>query len=155
MKKLISLLLTLCILLVPVLSLADSIDLSGMSLADLVKLQEQVTMAMWRTEEWQEVTVPAGLYTVGVEIPAGKWTITATPNASMEQVEIGSKLDDTGMGISWGGSYESNYLYGKQSWAYDESKMNSWDVTLTDGLYINLAAAMIFTPYAGPSFSFK
>ena len=107
MKKLISLLLTLCILLVPVLSLADSIDLSGMSLADLVKLQEQVTMAMWKTEEWQEVTVPAGLYTVGVEIPAGKQTITATPNASMEQVEIGSKLDDTGMGISWGGSFQA------------------------------------------------
>lgn len=155
MKKLTSIALVLCIVMIPVLSLAATIDLSGMSLADLIKLQEQITIAMWKTQEWQEVTVPAGLYQVGREIPAGKWTITATPNASMAQVEIGSKLDDTGMGISWSGSYESNYLYGKESWLYDESQMNFWNVTLTDGLYINLGATMVFTPYAGPSFKFK
>ena len=155
MKKLFTLFLAICILMIPILSLSESFDLSGLSLADLVKLQERVTMAMWKTEEWQEVTVPAGLYKVGVEIPVGKWTITATPKASMAQVEIGNKLDDTGMGLSWAGSYESNYLYGKESWSYNESKMNSWDVTLSDGLYIKLAATMIFTPYSGPSFSFK
>ena len=73
----------------------------------------------------------------------------------MANVEIGDKLDDTGMGLSWMGSYESNYLYGKDSWVYDESKMNSWDVTLIEGFYVNLGATMVFTPYAGPSFSFK
>ena len=50
----------------------------------------------------------------------------------MAQAEIESKLDNTGMGISWSGAYETNYLYGKESWAYNESKMNSWDVTLTE-----------------------
>ncbi len=155
MKKWISFFLVVCLLALPVLSLSEGIDLSGLSMADLVKLQERVTMAMWKTEEWQEVTVPAGMYQVGKEIPAGKWTITATPKASMANVEIGDKLDDTGMGLSWMGSYESNYLYGKDSWVYDESKMNSWDVTLIEGFYVNLGATMVFTPYGGPSFSFK
>lgn len=155
MKKLFSLFLAICLLTIPVLSLSESIDLSGLSLADLVKLQERVTMAMWKTEEWQEVTVPAGLYQVGKEIPAGKWTITASPKASLATVTVGSKLDESGLSISWGGSYESVILEGKESWLYNKSSRNSWDVTLTDGLYINLEAAMVFTPYAGPSFSFK
>lgn len=155
MKKLLSLILAICTLMIPVLCLSESIDLSGLSLAELVTLQERVTMAMWKTEEWQEVTVPAGLYKVGVEIPAGKWTISAMPSASMALVEIGDTLDDSGMGLSWTGNHQLNYLYGKESWAYDESSMTSWDVTLTDGLYIKLGANMVFTPYAGPGFSFK
>ena len=36
-----------------------------------------------------------------------------------------------------------------------KEQMTSWDVTLTEGFYISLAPAMVFTPYAGPSFSFK
>lgn len=125
-----------------------------MTLSELVKLSEQITMAMWKTEEWQEVTVPAGLYQVGVEIPAGKWTITATPQTYSATVKIGTQLEDNGLDINWLYS-ESNNLYGIDSWAYNESKMNSWTVTLTDGMYIKMEAAMIFTPYAGPSFTFK
>ncbi len=155
MKKMFSLFLTICILMMPVLSLADGIDLSGMSLAELVKLQEQITMAMWKTEEWQEVSVPAGLYKVGVEIPAGKWTITASPKASLATVKIGTKLEESGLSISWSGSYDSATLEGKESWLYNESSMNSWDVTLKEGQYISMDATMVFTPYAGPSFSFK
>ena len=154
MKRVCSFLLVLSMMMIPMLACTESIDLTGMSLDELVKLQERVTMAMWQTNEWQEVTVPAGLYTVGVEIPSGKWTITATPNAYMATVKVGTKLNSDGNSISYSGS-ESVYLYGTNNWAYNESKMNSWTVTLKDGMYISLEAAAVFTPYSGPSFSFK
>ena len=155
MRKLISLLLVVCVSLIPVLSFADdSIDLSGMSFSELVELQRRVTMAMWKTTEWQEVTVPTGLYQIGVEIPAGKWTITVLPQAYMETVEVGTNLDESGNAIAWRGK-ESQYLYGVDSWAYNESKTSSWTVNLADGMYISLSSTMVFTPYAGPSFTFK
>ena len=154
MKKIVISLLILSMIVFPIISQAQTIDFSTMTLSELVKLSEQITMAMWKTEEWQEVKVPAGLYQVGVEIPAGKWTITATPQTYSGTVKIGTQLEDNGLDISWLYS-ESNNLYGTDSWAYNESKMNSWTVTLTDGMFIKMEAAMIFTPYAGPSFTFK
>ena len=154
MKKTVAIILSFCFIAFPILGYAGSIDLSGMSLSELIDLSKQITMAMWKTEEWQEVTVPAGLYQIGVEIPAGKWTITAVPEAYSAKVTIGTNLDDNGNSISWLGS-ESNNLYGVENWAYNESKMNSWTVTLVDGQYIELESTVVFTPYAGPSFTFK
>lgn len=57
-------------------SAATEFDLSGMSLDELIALQQQVQMAMWETDDWQEVEVPQGIYKIGVDIPAGMWTIT-------------------------------------------------------------------------------
>lgn len=128
-------------------------DLSGMSLGDLQTLSEQVTMAMWATGDWQEVTVPAGLYQVGVEIPAGKWTISAMKKGDAT-VRIGSELEENGMAISFNGR-TTFYLYGVEHYAYDESKATSTTVTLTNGQYIKFDATVIFTPYAGPGFTFK
>ena len=65
MKKLA---LTLALLLTLTLVPAHAeIDLSGMTLAELMELSQQVTMAMWETEEWEEVEVPIGVYEIGVE----------------------------------------------------------------------------------------
>ena len=55
MKKLIALI--LAVMLLCSTACAAEIDLSGMSLAELLELQQRVTMAMWETEEWQEVEV--------------------------------------------------------------------------------------------------
>lgn len=155
MKRISAFLLVLCLLAVPIFSNAESIDLSGMTFAELVKLQERVTMAMWKSDDWQEVTVPAGLYTVGVEIPAGKWTVTATPNAYSADVTIGTELNETKSAISFMGERKNYSLYGVDNWAYNESRANSCTVTLKEGMYISIGATVVFTPYAGPGFSFK
>ena len=131
----------------------QDIDISTLSYQELVELQTKIQYAIWNSQEWQEVTVPAGLYQVGVEIPAGNWTITALPKG-YGLVTIGTKLRENGLSIASTGS-QSNFLYGKENWVYNESKMTSWSVTLTDGLYIELEEAEVFTPYEGPSFSFK
>ena len=55
-------------------ALAD-VDLSKMSYAELIELRQKIDEAIWASDGWQEVTVPAGGYTIGEDIPAGKWTV--------------------------------------------------------------------------------
>lgn len=64
MKKIFALLLALFLL--PAFSLADIPDISGLSYDELVQLNNQINLAMWNSEEWQEVTVPPGTYQIGV-----------------------------------------------------------------------------------------
>ena len=46
--------------LLPVFSLADLPDLSGLSYDELVQLRDQINLAIWNSEEWEEVSVPSG-----------------------------------------------------------------------------------------------
>lgn len=73
MKKLVSFFLT-ALLLFSAAS-ADPVDLSGLSFDELVALRDQINLAIWNSQEWQEVTVPAGIWQVGKDIPAGHWSI--------------------------------------------------------------------------------
>ena len=131
------------------------IDLSGMSLAELIELQQRVTMAMWGTEEWQEVTVPAGAYEIGKDIPAGYWTIRPVDGETAE-VQWGSALDISGTDIGFRARYAYEQItsptdiYAK----YNNIDSVSWD--LTDGTFIVIqSSAVVFTPFAGHSFEFK
>lgn len=74
MKRIFCLFLILCLL--PVFAYSEQIDLSGMTFEELVELREQINLAIWKSKEWQAVTVPQGVYEVGKDIPAGKWVIT-------------------------------------------------------------------------------
>lgn len=73
MKKLLSVIL-IAALILPAIALAD-IDLSGMSYADLLALRSQVDRELVTRKEWKEVTVPAGEWTVGEDIPEGSYSI--------------------------------------------------------------------------------
>ena len=57
--------------------MAESIDLSSLSFDELIAFRERINLAIWDTEEWQEVTVPTGTWEIGKDIPAGHWTIKA------------------------------------------------------------------------------
>ena len=72
MKKLLCIIMILCML--PVISLAD--DLASMSYNALIELSRQVTAEIMSRPEWKEVEVPSGEWTVGVDIPAGVYSIT-------------------------------------------------------------------------------
>lgn len=74
MKKILSVILTFA-LLIPAACFGEEIDLSGYSFAELAALRDRIQMEMMTRDEWQEVTVPAGLWEVGVDIPAGAWLV--------------------------------------------------------------------------------
>jgi hypothetical protein len=131
------------------------IDLEGMSLADLARLRDQITAAMWASDEWQEVTVPVGVYEIGKDIPAGYWTISA-PDGSTCYLCWCSALDESGTDDA---GFESVYSYEQvtspshRQYSAGDPTSVSWN--LTGGYLIVKVAAVSFTPFTGHDLGFK
>ena len=79
MKKLFSILLVLCLF--TSLALAET-NLSQMSYDDLLTLQKDLVKEIMSRSEWKEVEVPAGQYTIGVDIPAGWYSVRPKSQSS-------------------------------------------------------------------------
>lgn len=154
MKKLISCLCVFALVLALVPAAFAEWDLSGLSFDELVALKEQVQRAIWDSAEWQEVTVPQGIYKVGPDIPAGKWTIKA-PAGGYTVVKIGSQLDENGTDVDYRG--ESKPICGENytGWA-PSSACEFWTVELREDQYVSVKNGdCVFTPYAGNALGFK
>lgn len=83
MKKLIAFIITGCLL----FSFACAEDLSSLSFDQLLDLQKSVTAEIISRPEWKEVTVPAGTWTVGTDIPSGFYCVKST-DPSLNLVEL-------------------------------------------------------------------
>lgn len=154
MKKLFSLLLILA-LLVPSMAFAGGIDLSAFSFEELVQLRQQIARELTTRPEWKEVTVPQGIWLVGEDIPAGHWTITAADRGA-PILYIGKALEENGREVDSFNSMMLGYYYkieltSPQNIMFDENKdISSFDIELTDGLYIQIKyASVIFSPFTG------
>lgn len=161
MKKFLVILLALTLLSTAALA---EIDLSGMTYDELVALKDQINLAIWNSQEWQEVTVPQGLWEVGKDIPAGHWTVRCADEGlegfmkDMVQIEWGDKLNDSGR-ISIGGRYGAKTIYHPKGSSYTAADISECDFEWKDGDYVYIASSYnraVFTPYAGkPSLGFK
>ena len=155
MKKIFCVLVVGILLISTAAVIADGVDLSGMSFDELVALKEQINLAIWNSQEWQEVRVPTGLYKVGEDIPAGKWTVLA-PEGSYNYVKWGTKPDASGTHLeSWEGN---EMIYSTSFERYDPNNHRSQlDIELFDGMYFYVEdGSAIFTPYNGkPDLGFK
>lgn len=153
MKRLLSVVLVLIVLAAS--AAADPVDLTGMSFDELVALRDQLNLAIWNSQEWQEVTVPAGVWVVGEDIPAGHWTIRPLPD-SYVNVTYFDRLDQFGKGVGlgwlgWGGTLTS---YGEGDLTFGEP--TQVDLVMEAGMFFKCSKAVIFTPYAGkPDLGFK
>lgn len=139
MKKLVCYFILIAILMSVVLSFSSAeTDLSGMSFDELIALQEQVNIALWNSDGWKEVTVPVGVYKVGEEIPAGKWTIKRSVD-QYTYFRVGEKFEN-----------------GKVSrYAFTTDLESEANLTLVEGTYIEISYfPVVFTPYVA-SFSFN
>lgn len=165
MKKLVALVVALILVSSVALATTVSFDFSGLSLAQLIEVQQQLTMAMWATEEWQEVEVPQGVWIVGEDIPAGTWTVRCADigrnSYMMRKCDFswGESLSDNGQYIKWQGRHDSANIYNPNHEDYDEGEATEYTFTVQDGDYIIIDSAYnkaIFTPYAGkPTLGFK
>lgn len=118
----------------------------GYTLDQLQREYLAILEAMWKTEEWQSVEVPAGVYQVGVEIPAGEWTLS---NSDWFSVQVGTKLDATKTEIE-----SSNRTV--HELIYMENYKNGWTVELTNGDFIVINKVIYFSvPVKGQGFIFK
>lgn len=152
MKKLVALL-TLCALLTaPALA---EIDLSGMSFEELLELKEQVNRALWDCAEWQEVTVPAGAYVIGRDIPAGYWTIAPVAGAWAD-VTWGSKFVANGTDIDWSDEIANEIILSSTTSVYSTGDVETVSWNLTDGTVLLIEhSSVVFTPFVGHSLGFK
>lgn len=140
-------------------AMAEEIDLSSMTYDELVALKDQINLAMWKCEEWQEVTVPQGVWKVGEDIPAGHWTIK-TDNIYYSRISCGTVLNETAKDIDPFKSqfYYSDSIKSKESKFFDATQDKAEiDFDFKDGMYIIISSgSVIFTPYSGkPSLGFK
>lgn len=153
MRRFLVLLLSL-ILATACASAAADVDLSGLSYDELVALRDQINLAIWNSQEWQEVTVPAGVWIVGEDIPAGHWTIRPIPETYISLVYCDA-LDKFGKDPApgwhgWGGT-----LTAKTS-GITVNEPKEVDLVMVDGMYFINRGDVIFTPYAGkPDLGFK
>lgn len=128
-KKFLSVILTLCLLL-PVIALAE-IDLSAMSVDELIALNKAVVMELMSRKDFKEVPVPAGTYKVGEDIPAGSYTVRAKQLAALI-------------------TFEKNGDYGDMYTIESDSCIGK--LTLEEGEAVQVTGDVIFTPYAGLGF---
>lgn len=159
MKKMLGILLGITLLLSAVSALAAEIDLSGMSYDELVALKDQINLAMWQSDEWQEVEVPQGVWVVGEDIPAGKWTVKCAEPWINTEINWGESLTESGERIAWGGRYSvynsvynPNHRYYKKG---DGITEYTFEVRSGDFIVVDDGSAIFMPPTGKPSLGFK
>ena len=156
MKKLLTIILILA-LAVPAAAFADLPDISNLSYDELVQLKDSINLAMWNSQEWQEVTVPQGLWIVGKDIPAGTWTVKCAIEG-LSSVAFGDTLNETGTDVKYSQYYHSEIVVSPDYKRFEKDKdIAEYTFTVKDGDYIQIKnASVIFTPNTGkPSLGFK
>lgn len=150
MKKLITIALILALLL-PAAALSDLPDISGLSFDELVQLRDQLNLAIWNSQEWQEVIVPIGVYKIGEDIPAEAWTISA----ASDNPRIGTyiyycrHLNSIGKEPAWDGT-ELFYQAIENKEDGGGYTPTSLDLTCKEGMYLIVRdGPAMFTPFAG------
>lgn len=129
-------------------SLAGTVlaEYAGLSLKELQEKHLETLRAMWATDDWESVDVPAGAYQVGVEIPAGEWSLS---HKSHFLVVLGTKLDQTRTEIDWDSIITSEFVN-------MEDYPQGWTATLSNGIFIVIDKMVTFTkPVKGGGFKFK
>ena len=155
MKKFLALFLILALLL-PAAAWADLPDISGLSYDELIALKDQINLAIWNSDEWQEVTVPAGTWKIGEDIPAGHWTIKPGVSHGYFHVYYFEKPNEFNEPYAPLSKHSSRAIATEDFHPFDEEYQHFTDFDMVDGWYFYTPNTVIFTPYSGkPDLGFK
>lgn len=136
MKKLFALILVVCM---TASFAAAETDLSSMSFSNLLALQKEIVAEIMSRPEWKEVTVPAGTWIVGQDIPAGSYCMKPAGKGKVN-ITVWKKAvhDYSNNGLIYNELISQDSPYGK--------------MTLQDGQIIEFGSAIIFAPPASLGF---
>ena len=155
MRKLITIILAVALIL-PAAAMADLPDISGLSYDELVQLKNQINIAMWNSQEWQEVTVPPGVWEIGKDIPAGHWSIRLIEGAGPWYVIYAAGISEDGHDIDYDKQFIMECLCDPANEYFDGSYKAETDFDMKDGWFVRLNCTAVFTPYTGkPDLGFK
>ena len=136
MKRLITIILILAMLL-PVAAMADLPDISALTEAELIELNHQIQLILFSQKLVDGVTVPAGEYIVGEDIPEGVYRVEVVYKSAGGTLFIFDKADD---------SMYSDQSYLGEFWGVEEIGK----LTLKAGNKIKISTnALKFFPYVG------
>lgn len=131
MKKLLAI--TMILVCMATLATADSIDLSGMSFDELISLRNQLNEEIIGRPEWKEVTVPAGDWVVGQDIPAGVYGIRNDGKNSVNLSVWKNAINDySNHGLQYNELIKSGGEYGR--------------IQLEEGWIVSIGYPLVFTP---------
>ena len=136
---------------------AEEIDLTTLTWEELLELKTAITLEQLTRDEWEEVEVPQGVYKVGEDIPAGKWTVRCTRGNHLT-ISWGQYLDDDGHDIDYfKGINDAKNIKNLNGRLYDEGDATEYTFDAVDGYYIVIEySSATFTPFAGkPDLGFK
>lgn len=140
-----------------IIQVTPNFDLDGLSYSNLIDLKEQINLAMWQCEEWQEVTVPQGLWEVGKDIPEGHWTVRCATDAYAE-VYYGDTIAPDGKSLKITTRFVHEEVVSPEFRTYEEGKdLVDFSFEVRKGDYIVIdRSSVIFTPFSGkPDLGFK
>ena len=153
MKRLYALLLVF-VLFFSASAFADLPDISSLSYDELIELRDLIDTAILNTQEWQEVTVPAGIWEVGKDIPVGHWMVYP-PDDDIGQVYYCEVVDYDRKLPDSAGKYHTIVLAGKKS-GFANQTANYIDYDMKSGWFFINNVTVTFTPYPGkPDLGFK
>lgn len=143
---------------------AEGIDLSGLSFAELAELRDRCQSEMMTRDQWQEVTVPQGVWEVGSQIPPGKWVVKCFDSARDDYLLkecwlFVGKGKPNYNGFYWSGE-EEKYdmeIYNPNSYRYSGG-LTEYVIELEVGEYVSIHPQYnkaVFSPYMGINLGFK
>ena len=139
---------------------AFDIKIDSMSYDELLQLKERINLAMLNSSEWQEVTVPTGVWEIGKDIPAGKWNLSVSPDSKSKLAFFTycDRLDSSGLDA--GNMFDCKIYYRGTLNRKDSDNGEypvSLDVDFKSGTYIIIEyAPLVFSPPVGkPDLGFK
>lgn len=157
MKKIACILLSMALMSCLVLTVcAEEIDLSALTWDELLDLKARITMEQLTRDEWQEVEVPQGVYVVGEDIPAEKWTIRCKVGNHL-RFAWGESLDESGHDVDFYGICDIAHLTNPEYKYYESGDDVEYTFDAVEGYYIVIEdAPATFTPFSGkPDLGFK
>ncbi len=140
MKRVLSIMVVLLVVLgLTGVALADAItvDPATASLEELIATRTAIEQAIMSRDDYKEVKVPAGTYSVGDQIPAGEYTITTS--ASMALVTVYGKGGKEAFDL-----VSTNTITGADGIGR---------LVLEDGYTVEIVGGVLFAPYAGLGFN--
>lgn len=131
----------LCMALILALAVpASAAKVSEMTYEELIQLRQLVDREILSRPEWKQATVPAGIYKVGVDIPAGTYSIRLPKNGGYEIFSV------------WGAEYEDyetdGGLIANESLSDDSPIFGRLELKAGNAIYIS--GPLVFAPPVSP-----
>ena len=107
---------------------AETVNLKGMSSEELIRLQTSILQELMDRGEVRSATIPAGIYTIGDDIPAGSYSI------STKQIMASIAINE----------YEQLFIVTPDD--------GVGKITLKDGDVFECSTTVVLTKYSGLKF---